>query len=185
MGKTAIGTKNLWLPSPVTLVGALVNNKPNYLAVAWCGIVNNMPPMASISLYHIRYTRTGISENGTFGINIPSAKQVKETDYCGIFSGRHRDKSKVFESFFGKLETAPMIRSCPINMECKLLSTHNIGTHDLYIGEIIEIYVDEEYLVDGVPDMKSIDPMVCTWKGNYWHVGEFIAKTFNAGKDLK
>jgi flavin reductase (DIM6/NTAB) family NADH-FMN oxidoreductase RutF len=185
MGKTAVGTKNLWLPSPVTLVGALVDGKPNYLAVAWCGIVNNIPPMASISLYHIRYTRSGISENGTFSINIPSAKQVKETDYCGIFSGRHRDKSKVFESFFGKLKTTPMIKSCPMNMECRLLSTHNIGTHDLYIGEIAEIYVDEEYLVDGVPDMKSIDPMVCTWKGSYWHVGEFIAKTFNAGKDLK
>jgi flavin reductase (DIM6/NTAB) family NADH-FMN oxidoreductase RutF len=141
--KIAIGTKNLFLPSPVTLVGALVNNKPNYLAVAWCNIVNNMPPMASISLYRIRYSRAGIEENGTFSINVPSAKQVKDTDYCGIFSGRNVDKSMVFESFYGKLKTAPMIRSCPINMECKLHSTHNIGTHDLYIGEIVEIYVDE------------------------------------------
>lgn len=185
MDKVAIGTKDLFLPSPVTLVGAIVNGKPNYLAVAWCTIVNNVPPMASISLYRIRYTRTGIKETGTFSINIPSSKQVKETDYCGIFSGRNMDKSKVFESFFGKLKTAPMIRSCPVNMECKLHSTYNIGTHDLYIGEIIEIYVDEDYLVNGIPDMKSIDPMVCTWKGSYWRIGEFIARTFNAGKDLK
>ncbi len=141
--------------------------------------------MASVSLYRIRYTRSGINENRTFSINIPSANQVKEADYCGIFSGRHVDKSKVFESFYGKLKTAPMIRPCPINMECKLHSTYNIGTHDLYIGEIVEIYVDGKYLVDGVPDMKNIDPMVCTWKGNYWHVGDFIAKTFNAGKDFK
>jgi flavin reductase (DIM6/NTAB) family NADH-FMN oxidoreductase RutF len=161
----------------------MVNGKPNYLAVAWCSIVNNMPPMASISLYHIRYTRPGIEENGTFSINIPSAAQVKETDYCGIFSGRRVDKSKIFESFFGMLKTAPMIESCPLNMECKLHSTYNIGTHDLYIGEIVEIYVDEKYLVNGMPDMKGVDPMVCTWKGNYWHVGEYIASTFNAGKD--
>jgi flavin reductase (DIM6/NTAB) family NADH-FMN oxidoreductase RutF len=173
------------LPSPVTLIGALVNNKPNYLAVAWCSIVNNMPPMASISLYRIRHTRAGISENGTFSINIPSAKQVKETDHCGIFSGRNMDKSKVFESFYGKLKTAPMIRSCPINMECKLHSTYNIGTHDLYIGEIVEIYIDDNCLVNGIPDIKRIEPMVCTWKGNYWRIGEFIARTFNAGKYLK
>jgi flavin reductase (DIM6/NTAB) family NADH-FMN oxidoreductase RutF len=183
--KIAIGTKNLFLPSPVTLVGTLINDRPNYLAVAWCSIVNNMPPLASISLYHIRYTRAGIKENGTFSINVPSARQVKETDYCGIFSGKHRDKSQVFESFFGRLKTAPLIRSCPINMECKLHSTFNIGTHDLYVGEIVEIYVDEEYMADGMPDMKSIDPMVCTWKGNYWHVGDVIARTFDAGKDYK
>jgi len=183
--KVAMGTKILFLPSPVTLIGANVNEKPNYLAAAWCNIVNNIPPMISISLYRIRYTRTGIKENGTFSVNIPSSKQVKETDYCGIFSGRSVDKSKIFDCFYGKLKTAPMIRSCPVNMECSLHSIYNIGTHDLYIGDIAEIYIDENCISDGIPDMKRIDPMVCTWKGNYWLVGEFIAKTFDAGKRYK
>jgi flavin reductase (DIM6/NTAB) family NADH-FMN oxidoreductase RutF len=185
MEKVAIGTENLFLPSPVTLVGASVNGRPNYLAVAWCSIVNYKPPMASISLYRIRHTKAGIMENRTFSINVPSSDQVREADYCGIFSGRRVDKSRVFESFVGKLKTAPMIKSCPVNMECRLRSTHNVGTHDLFIGEIVEIYVDKGRVANGIPDMKSIDPMICTWKGSYWRVGERIARTFDAGKDYQ
>ncbi|AFD00506.1 Conserved protein/domain typically associated with flavoprotein oxygenase, DIM6/NTAB family [Methanocella conradii HZ254] len=184
-GKVAVGTKNLFMPSPVTLVGANVNGKPNFLTVAWCSIVNNFPPMVSISLYRIRHTRAGIKENGTFSVNIPSSRQVEVTDYCGIFSGKNVDKSRVFDCFYGKLKSAPMIVSCPMNMECSLHSTHSIGTHDLYIGNIVEIYVDEDCLTDGMPDIRRIDPMVCTWKGNYWLIGEFVAKTFDAGKRYK
>ncbi len=69
------------------------------------------------------YTNTGIRKNGTFSVNIPSAEMVKETDYCGLLSGKDVDKAELFENFYGKLWTAPMIEECPLNIECRLIKT--------------------------------------------------------------
>lgn len=88
------------MPAPATLVGANINGKPNFLIVAWCSCVNNIPPMVSISLKHSRYTRTSIRENDTFSVNVPSTSIVKEMDFCDIFSGKRVDKSKVFNLFY-------------------------------------------------------------------------------------
>ncbi|MEM2146315.1 MAG: flavin reductase family protein, partial [Candidatus Jordarchaeaceae archaeon] len=123
MGKKEIGAKNYFYPMPVTLVGANVNGKPNYLTVAFCGMVNLNPPLISVSLNKTHYTNQGIRENKTFSVNIPSAEMAIVTDYCGLFSGSRVDKSQIFETFYGKLKTAPMIKECPLNLECKLVKT--------------------------------------------------------------
>jgi flavin reductase (DIM6/NTAB) family NADH-FMN oxidoreductase RutF len=171
---------------PTTLVGANVGGKPNYATIAYCGIVNSNPPLISVCLRRTRYTITGIKENGTFSVNIPSADMVEVTDYCGIVSGRKVDKSTLFETFYGKLETAPMIRECPLNMECKLIQTLEFATHDTLIGEIVEAYAEEQYLTDGVPDIKKIDPILYSTKdSNYWRVGEYLAQAFSVGEKLR
>ena len=103
--KTKLGAKNLLFPMPTILVGANVNGKPNYITIAHCGIV--ALSHISISLRKGRYTSSGIKENGTFSVNIPSEEMVKETDYCGLFSGKDTDKSKLFQTFYGTLDTAP------------------------------------------------------------------------------
>jgi len=92
MAKVALGARTLLLPLPSVLVGADVDGKPNFSAYAWCGIVNSRPPMLSVSFRPQRLTLKGVKQNGTFSVNIPSVDQVKETDYCGTFSGRDRDK---------------------------------------------------------------------------------------------
>ena len=92
---------------PTLLVGANVKGKANYMTAAWSTGACMAPPMVCVAINKTRYTAKGIEENKTFSLNIPSAKHVVETDHCGLVSGAHEDKSKVFKSFYGKLKTAP------------------------------------------------------------------------------
>lgn len=186
MAKIDIGAKPFLYPMPTTLVGAHVGGKPNYLPVAYTGIVNHNPPMISIALSKTHYTTAGIRENGTFSVNIPSEDLVKITDYCGLTSGHKVDKSQLFEAFYGKLGTAPMIKQCPLNLECKVVQTLEMPTDALFIAEIVAVYAEERYLTDGLPDIKKLKPIVFSVADkNYWRVGEHLAQAFSIGKELE
>ena len=102
--KTELGAVNCLYPLPTTLVGAHVKGKPNFITIAHVGIMD----LGSLSLgmNKVHYTNDGIKENGAFSVNIPSMAMVKETDYCGIVSGKKRDKSVLFDVFYGELQTA-------------------------------------------------------------------------------
>ena len=95
---------------PVSLVGAHVDGKPNFLAVAWFTMVSYKPPRIAIALGKGHYTNPGIKENKTFSVCLPSEDMAEITDYCGIVSGNKTDKSEIFDLFYGELKTAPMIR---------------------------------------------------------------------------
>lgn len=185
--KIGIGAKTFLYPMPTTLVGANVKGIPNYLTIAYCGIVQRIPAMISVALNRAHHTNAGIKENRTFSVNIPSSDMVKVTDYCGIYSGRKKDKSGLFETFYGKLKTAPMIMECPLNIECKLFVVLDPGgTTEIFIGEIVEVYAGEQYLTNGLPDIKKIDPIIFSMHdNNYWKVGEHLARALNVGKDFK
>lgn len=182
--KKTIGAKNFLYPMPITLVGADVNGMPNYLTVAFCGIVQASPPMISITLGKMHYTNEGIRENNCFSVNIPSRYMVEATDYCGIVSGKKIDKSCIFETFYGKLKEAPMIRECPINLECRLVQTLDFGgTNEAFIGEIVESYAEERYLCNGTPDIEKIEPIVFSmYDNNYWGIGNHLGKAWSVGK---
>jgi flavin reductase (DIM6/NTAB) family NADH-FMN oxidoreductase RutF len=180
--KTKLGVKNLLFPTPTILVGANVNGKPNFITVAHCGIAAMIH--ITISLRKERFTSIGIKSNGTFSVNLPSVDQVKETDYCGLVSGRNKDKSSLFQIFYGALGTAPMIQNCPVNLECKLKQTVDFPTHELFIGEIVEAYCDEKYMKDGVLDLAQVQPILYG-PDSYWTIGRAFAKTFKVGKELK
>ena len=130
--KKEVGPKNCLYPMPSTLVGAMVNGKPNYIAIAHVGIMD--PGSVSLGMNKAHYTNAGIKEAKTFSINIPSEEQVVKADYCGLVSGKNVDKSRLFTTFFGKLKTAPMIEECPVNMECQLVRTVDFPRHDIFIG---------------------------------------------------
>lgn len=186
MGKKEIGAENYLYPMPVSLVGANVSGKPNYLTVAFFGMVNLNPPLISVSLNKTHYTNQGIRKNKTFSVNIPSAEMAMVTDYCGLFSGNRVDKSQIFETFYGKLKTAPMIRECPLNLECKLVQTLDFAIDEIFLGEIVEVYSEEQYLTDGLPDIKKINPIVFSMHdNNYWKIGELIGRAWSIGKKFK
>ncbi len=169
---------------PTVLVGATINGKPNYIAIAHVGIMDLSSVSLGINKTH--YTNAGIKENGTFSINIPSVDMVKQTDYCGLVSGKNVDKSLLFETFYGTLKTAPMIQSFPINMECRLLQIVNFPKHDIFIGEIVETYCDDSCLNGDKVDMTLLRPILFTMDDRgYWSVGERIATAWDVGKDLK
>jgi flavin reductase (DIM6/NTAB) family NADH-FMN oxidoreductase RutF len=116
MKKTLDGI-NLLYPTPTTIVGAMVEGKPNFITIAHIGIVNHAKPyLISLSMGKAHYTNTGIKKNKVFSVNIPSEDLVIATDYVGLVSGKKTDKSGVFEIFYGDLKKAPMITACPINM---------------------------------------------------------------------
>ena len=189
MGKLLMGPQTLIYPMPALLVGANVDDKPNFMAVAWGGIANGEPPMISVAIRHQRYTLKGIKQNMTFSVNVPSTDMVSETDYCGIISGAKFNKAEVcrFKVFYGRLDKAPLIEQCPVNLECKVVHILDLGSHSLVIGQIEETHVSDNCLTDGKPDVSKIKPFIYTTSPaiQYQALGKVIAKAFNIGKELK
>jgi flavin reductase (DIM6/NTAB) family NADH-FMN oxidoreductase RutF len=96
------------------------------------------------------------------------------------------DKSGLFRVFYGELETAPLIEECPLGLECRLYQVVELPANDLFIGEIVAAYADEDCLTDGRPDILKINPLVLTMPdNNYWTVGEQAGQAWQAGKKLK
>ena len=101
--KVELGAKNCLYPLPTTLVGALVNGKPNYVTIAHVGIMDL--ESVSLGMNKRHYTNAGVKINKTFSINIPSTTMIKETDHCGLVSGKDMNKADMFKTFYGKLKT--------------------------------------------------------------------------------
>jgi flavin reductase (DIM6/NTAB) family NADH-FMN oxidoreductase RutF len=122
-------------------------------------------------------------------VNVPSAAQVNETDYCGLFSGAREDKAALcgFTVFFGRMEHAPMIRECPVNLECAVVQEIPLGSHTLFIGRIEGLHVSEDCLTDGKPDVSKIRPILySTGAANaYYAVGAVLARAFHAGAEWR
>ena len=178
-----IDTNAFVFPMPMVLVGALVKEKPNFIAVAWVSRVNYQPPMIAVALGKTHYTNLGIQENRMFSINIPTRDQIMETDFCGLKSGKQIDKSRIFDVFYGKLKKAPLAEQCALCMECTLVNALDLPSNTLFIGEIIAAYSQKKYLTDGNPDIKKISPFTLTMPDNhYWDVGEKIGKAWDIGR---
>ena len=167
--KKAIGPQTLLYPMPAVLVGTLVNEKPTFMTAAWCGIAASKPPAISVALQSVRFTLKGISANNTFSINIPSADLVEKVDFCGIY--------------YGKLNTAPLIEECPVNLECQVIHSLDLGSHTLFIGEITETYVNDDCLTDEKADPTKIDPLIyTTGVMQYQRLGEVVGQAWKVGK---
>jgi flavin reductase (DIM6/NTAB) family NADH-FMN oxidoreductase RutF len=182
--KMKIGNQNVLYPTPVTIVGALVNGKINFINIAHVGILNaGAPHLISLGMGKIHHTNAGIRENKTFSINILSQDQMVEMDYVGMVSGSKTDKSGVFETFFGELKTAPIIQNCPLSMECRLYDTYDLKTHDVFIGEIVATYGDENVLCDGKVDLAKVKPLLFDMASKkYWSLGTAVGSCWNVGK---
>jgi flavin reductase (DIM6/NTAB) family NADH-FMN oxidoreductase RutF len=185
MAKIEIGSDRIYYPMPCSLVGANVAGKPNYLTVAWFSMVNPEPAYLAVAMNKAHYTNAGIKATGTFSVNIPSSDIAEKTDYCGMVSGRTFDKAAVFETFYGKLKTAPMIKECPFNVECRLLQTIALPAEELFIGEIVAAYCNEDCLTGDAPDMQKINPFVLIMPDKkYRGIGQEIGAAWEMGKKL-
>lgn len=169
--------ENLLSPLPVVLVGAIVNERPNYLVIGYiCPF--NFGKHIFLSLYKKRYTSIGIHQNKTFSVNIPSVDLLAETNICGSKSGRDVDKAKLFDNFYGELKTAPMIRQCPINMECEVAQILDYDPNEGIIGRVVKSYANPECLTDGKLDWRKVHPIIWATGGdfNYYRLGERISQ---------
>jgi flavin reductase (DIM6/NTAB) family NADH-FMN oxidoreductase RutF len=187
MTKTSFNLRTTAYPMPVVLVGAKVGGKPNFMAVAWFSKVNSDPPMMMVAIGKRQYTGEGIVENGCFSVNLPGGDLVTETDYCGIVSGRAEDKARLFDVFYGDSGAAPMIRECPVNYELKLAETVELPGTNVFIGEIVGAYVDEEKRSGQLPDLSLVEPfmLVQSPPSQYFGLGPRLADAFEVGKRLR
>ncbi|MFB0545445.1 MAG: flavin reductase family protein [Anaerolineae bacterium] len=162
-------------PIPVVLVTCLdEDNEPNVLTVAWIGTVSSTPPQIAISVRPYRYSHALIRETGEFVVNIPTEDLLHAVDYCGRISKSTRDK---FADTGLTPEPAsqvrvPIIGECPVNIECKVVESVSLGSHDLFVGEIVAVHVDEE-LLDEEGFIDYVKAKAVAYLGNeYWSLGE-------------
>ncbi len=167
---------NILNPLPVALVGTLINGRPNYAVIGYMSPFD-FGKHVFFSLYKKRYTRVGIQENKTFSVNLPSEDMIKEVMLCGSKSGRDVDKSQLFHNFYGDLQTAPMIKECPLNMECSVAEVLDYDPNEGIIGKVVKSYVDPGFVIDGKIDMQRLGLIAWATGGDfgYYRLGEKIA----------
>ena len=139
------------LLNPVPVVMITCKNKEgkdNVFTVAWTGTICTKPPMLSISIRPERLSYEYIKETMEFTVNMPHRKQTRETDFCGVRSGRQLDKIKEcgFTMVEGKDINVPFIKECPVNIECKVKQIIPLGTHDIFLAEVVGSHVNENLM---------------------------------------
>jgi flavin reductase (DIM6/NTAB) family NADH-FMN oxidoreductase RutF len=185
MEKIKIDCNVCMYPMPMVLVGSIIEEKVNFMAVGWVSRVNFKPPMLAIALGP-HFTNKGIETNRAFSVNIPDVSLLEKTDYCGLVSGAKADKSQLFDVFYGEMKTAPLISQCTLNLVCTVYDTLELPFNTLYVGEIVEAYSEECYLTEGKPDIKKIRPFTLSMPDNtYWEVGKALGSAWSIGKSLK
>jgi flavin reductase (DIM6/NTAB) family NADH-FMN oxidoreductase RutF len=143
----------------------------------------------AISLKKSRHSLDVIRKAREFTVNIPSAKHFREADYCGLVSGRKRQKFQDcgFTAAAACVVKTPLVEECPFNLECKVLRDVEFGDWVVVFGEIVETHVDADRLdpQTGKIDMQKMDPLVyCATVREYWNLGRRLGFGFSAGKEL-
>lgn len=148
MAKLQWKAGTLLSPNPPALVSCGSADKPNVMTAAWTGIVCSEPPMTYISLRPSRYSYGLIRESGEFVINLPTEALARAADFCGVRSGREIDKfSRMgLTAEPSRLVSPPGVAECPISLECKVREIVPLGSHDMFLAEIVGVNVDERFV---------------------------------------
>ena len=149
MTKTIFKGSAMLNPVPVVLITSKnKEGKVNVFTVGWIGTACTKPPMITVAIRPERLSYDYIKESGNFVVNLPNSKMVREVDYCGVRSGKQIDKIKEmnFTTLNSKDVTAPLISECPVALECKVKSITPLGTHDLFLAEIVNTHVDNNLI---------------------------------------
>lgn len=168
---------NMLYPLPVVMVSvADKEGKQNIITIAWTGTICSDPPMVSISVRPERYSYHMIKETGEFVINLTTRELAFATDYCGVKSGRDVDKFAAMQltPVRGEKVKAPLIAESPVNLECKVTEVKHLGTHDMFMAEVVCVHADEKYMDEQNRfHLEMADPIVYS-HGTYMTTGEKI-----------
>ena len=147
-GRKILNAGTLLAPLPAVMVSCGTMEKANVLTVAWTGIINTHPAMTYISVRPSRHSYGIIKESGEFVINLTTSKMVRETDFCGVKSGKDTDKIKKCGLHLEAASAvkAPIISESPLSLECRVTEVKPLGTHDMFIAEILAVNVDGRYI---------------------------------------
>lgn len=177
MGKLQFKPGNMLYPLPAVLVSvADGEGNSNLFTVAWTGTVCTNPPMVSISVKPERYSYHMIEKTGEFVINLTTQELAYATDYCGVKSGRDTDKWKKMNltRVPGEKVNVPMVKESPVNLECKVREKKELGSHHMFLAEVVAVHVDEKYMDEkGRFHLNKARPLVYS-HGRYLLVGKEI-----------
>ncbi len=194
MAKKIFEPMTALVPLPAVMVSCQrPEEPPNIITIAWTGIVCSEPPMLSISVRKDRFSHSIIKSTGEFVVNITTGDLAEVTDICGMISGRNEDKFKLtgLTPLPSSKVRVPLIAECPINLECQTRTVLELGSHDMFVAEIVATHIDEAMLDnDGRLNIKKLDPLVyCTKARQYWvGLSQFVGKygfTSAAQRDRK
>jgi len=186
--KIKIGTKPYIYPVPIVLAGAVVNGKPSFTTIGDVGLMGITPPLVYISSHINHYLNIGILEHGCWSINFPTTGMLSKVDYCGQVSGRDVDKGALFDAFYGDLPHAPLIRECPVNLECRVVKEFAIQHRQVFVGQVVMTHVDQELVrLEGgetrIAGLEELDPILYALDNRYYRVGPPIGIGYQeAGK---
>jgi len=188
MNKTSIGSKPFILPTPVMVIGSYDKfGMPNIATAAWGGVISHVPKAYVNCCFRSEtYTHDCIIESKAFTINFPSVNFLKETDYCGIYSGKDENKftSLNLTAVKSTLVNAPYIEDFPLILECTLFQTVRINRHTQFIGEVQDVKIQTDLLDEtGKLALTQLDPIIySTADGSYYSIGKNLAKSYSFKK---
>jgi len=174
MAKATIKPSTYLYPVPAVMVTSGPRERPNIITLAWVGTICSTPPMVGISIRPSRYSHELITQHGEFVVNLPTADQVGIVDYCGMVSGRDVDKfAEVgLTALPASSISTVIIGECPLNLECEVQQVLSLGSHDLFVGKIVAVQVDEGILTaTGKVDLSRATPLAYG-EHEYWGLGE-------------
>lgn len=174
MAKQTWKPGNMLNPVPAVMVSmADQNGKANIITVAWAGTVCTNPPMVSISVRPERYSYHILEETGEFVINLTTEKLVKACDYCGVTSGRDVDKFAQMKLTPLPMEhvKAPGIAECPVNMECHIVEKKLLGSHTMFLAEVVGVTVEDSYMDESGKFHLNETGLVMYSHGEYFQMG--------------
>ena len=166
-------------PTPIVLVTCVDGSqRPNIITLAWAGVVCSEPPQIGISIRPGRHSHPIIEKTGQFVVAIPCERVLRDVDLCGNVSGRDVDK-------FGKTNltpksatkvSPPLIAECPVNMECLVRHRISLGSHDLFIGEVVAVHIDRSVLTEkGLIDFDEAK-LIAYGNGEYRGLGKLLER---------
>lgn len=187
--KRSFGSKTLIFPTPVWCVGSYdTHGNPNVMTIAWGGICCSSPPCVTISLRKATYTYGNIMERKAYTLSVPSEAHAAAADFFGIVSGRNQDKfaRTSLTATRSVLVDAPFVEEFPMVLECRVIHHYEIGLHTHFVGEILDVKVEQGVLGDdGKPDIEKVRPLLFSPEVQAYHgVGPYVGKAFNMGKDM-
>lgn len=176
MEKTVLKPGTLLAPVPPAMVSCGTVENPNVFTVGWTGIINTRPPMTYISVRPERHSYKMIKESGEFVINLPTEKLVRAVDYVGCRSGRNTNKFEEMKLTAKESSevSAPMVAESPVNIECRVKSSMLLGSHEMFIADIVAVNVDNKAFDEkGKITFENLD-LIAYAHGTYFTLGEQI-----------
>ncbi len=196
MGKESWKPGNMLYPVPAVMVSCQrPGEKANIITLAWAGTICSDPAMLSVSIRPSRYSHDIIKETGEFVVNLVGTELTRACDWCGVRSGRDYDKFKEMKlsQYKSEFMDVPAIEESPVNIYCKVKKIEELGSHDMFIAEVVGVTVDDKYMDDkGRFDLRAAN-LIAYSHGDYFALGKKLGKfgysvkknNKNKGKKIK